>query len=184
MIVHPEFVFVANPKTGSTAMSQALLQVPDASVIGHGASKNHSPADPDETRRVLVMVRNPWDRAVSRYHMLITGSTYFWEREYHSNRMPFSKWVVENHQRVRDSDIRQEYWYDHPKAEVRRYEDGLQQAVESWGFPDVVVPRIRSGGSKPRTEHYSRWYCDETREHVARVCKDTIERFGYTFEEG
>ena len=68
MLIGERFVFVENPKTGSTSVNNALFSVSAAQRVLKKHENFSAGAERQYNRRYrVVAVRNPWDRMVSGY---------------------------------------------------------------------------------------------------------------------
>ena len=64
VIIPNKFVFLATPRTGSRAVSEALIRkYPDA--ITDYPSNHHDPAPDDNTLPIYTVIRNPFDQILS-----------------------------------------------------------------------------------------------------------------------
>jgi hypothetical protein len=127
----------------------------------------------------VTIVRNAWDREVSRY---------FWATRGDAPRRPFDRWV-----RRESSNPERKTWRiytlnDTPIADVvMRYEtlaedfDALLERLGCAG--SVSLPRAK-GKHRAKGRDYREFYTDETRELVARRYAREIAYFGMSFDGG
>lgn len=125
----------------------------------------------------VTIVRNAWDREVSRY---------FWATRGDAPRRPFDVWV-----RRESSNPERKTWRiyslgDRPVADVvMRYEtlaadfDALLSRLGCEGA--VKLPRAK-GAHRAKGRDYREFYTDETRTMVARRYRREIAYFGMTFD--
>lgn len=121
--------------------------------------------------------RNPWDAVVSLFH---------WRHREDPDPPGFADFVrepvveelaVKNYRGYR---INGEVAVDR----VLRYESLGEELAQVWarlGLPgEPRLPRAK-GGSRPRGPHYTTYYDDASRTHVAGLFADAIRDFGYVF---
>ncbi len=122
----------------------------------------------------FTIVRNPWDYAVSKF---------FFAQRHKNEQMPFEEWIRRNI--VNDGmgfySLDGEVAVDH----VLRYEtleQDLEDCLKKLGIEEPPkLPRAKAG-FRPKNSDYREVHTEETRKHVAEVCRPMIDHFGYTFE--
>ncbi|MEO0745951.1 MAG: sulfotransferase family 2 domain-containing protein [Pseudomonadota bacterium] len=213
MILSPgrKYVFVHAPKTGGTALSQALEDraMKDDILIGDTpkARKRRHRLQGLQTRGRLwkhatladidgivpgldgyfafTLVRNPWDRMVSYYH---------WLQDQHfdhpavglAQQMGFADFALapQVRQSMQASPARH-YMTDATGAErcdaYIRLEQFDADAAPLWAHLGFALALPRVNASA-RAPDYRGYYTDAARAAVAQYCAEDIERFGYRFD--
>lgn len=133
----------------------------------------------------FTIVRNPWDKAVSRF---------FWQKgkegSFGHEKQKFRKYILSgeaflggtgyemysiNGIPVMDSYV----LYDELEA-------GLEKVSNDVGLSENLYEVMRNinskGNSRPKREHYKFYYDDDTRDIVATVCAREISLFGFNFD--
>ncbi len=162
-------VYLAAPKTASKATKEAIRPFGFEKVKGHHTVFETHPG-PDWT--VFSTVRNPWDVWVSWF--FFSGP----------RGLPFGiEWI----DRWRDQ---QSKYYPDPNSlfglyagqsdVVLRFEH-LQTDLNGLFGHEVPIPRVNVGPVR-KERHYSQFYDDATRDHVATVYAEEIEKYGYEFQ--
>lgn len=135
---------------------------------------------------IFSIVRNPWDRAVSRYFFLKTHHSDFkgdnisfdvyikqcyrtfietGEHSHHS----IKQFLYFNDEYVVDYMIRQE-----------NFDAGLQEVMKRLGIIDYKIPHMNQNTVRPSTD-YKSYYTTETKNMLKEIAADTIDLFGYKF---
>ena len=204
------FIFFANPKTGSSSVRQFLN--PYADVVPVLNYLKRTPANPfyphitpQETRELFaafgwdfygynkfVFVRNPWARLVSLYEHVMRNP---------DNRMEFTEWLYtikpfgeggggEDWQRWRKYGAYSIEHYIKDDAgnilvdKVIRLEDiqkELRPFLMALGLPDVKQAKLNHSNKRKSSTHYTRYYNEETREYVRELYRYDIINYGYAF---
>jgi hypothetical protein len=183
------FIFFANPKTGSTSLEKLLHPYSRRWPV----YKHMRPLDARvffARKRVLAFyegafkftfTRNPWDRTVSLYE---------YSRKVHSVAKPFALWVQGIRAGVdKDGKITSACSFDsfagdgqgnivvNEVVKLEEIAEKLPPLLERLSIPRVAIPRENA---IPR-KHYREYYDEMTRAHVAQLYAADIERFGYAF---
>lgn len=143
----------------------------------------------------VSLVRNPWARMVSRYFFThVTAEPEPAEkrrrgttRRFHE--LAFEAWLERRWKRRHrrgevNSQLRKltgrdgELLVDHV-GRLERAQETLDWLTMRLGMERVSMPHVNG----TRKGHYSRYYTPATRELVAEMCREDIERFGYRFED-
>ena len=187
MISHKhKFIFVHISKTGGSSIERALN--PDIKLDSSPRTKNtgntvlkekHWYVDRyqqeykkqfDEYFKFTI-VRNPWDREVSRWKwrgLALNENHSFKKHLEHAFVDNYSQWICNNDQYLMDY--------------IGRFEN-LQQdfniICDKIGVEHKQLPHA----NKTNHEHYTEYYDDETRDIVARRYAKDIEYFGYMFDD-
>jgi len=183
------FIFFANPKTGSTSVEK-LLRPHSRCLLVYKHVRVVEARALFARRRVLrffegahkfTFTRNPWDRTVSLYE---------YSRKTHGLTKPFASWVFELRatpdakSKITSACSFEAFAGDEQGHilvdEVLKLEEiteKLPPLLERLGVPCVVIPRENV---IPR-KHYREYYDEATRVHVAQLYAADIERFGYSF---
>lgn len=123
----------------------------------------------------FTIVRNPWDTFVS---------SWWWRRYHHNLKKSFEGYVLSCKRSL--------------NAHMYRMPDGslsadeylrFEQLDEDWprlldrlGLERVELPRTKTKLRKSKA-HYSTYYTDELRDHVADLCAWEIKEFSYEFDD-
>ncbi len=134
---------------------------------------------------IFTLVRNPWDRMVSYYHWL-REQTFDHTAVLLAQTLDFDRFVM--HPQTRASVKASPYGHYLRDAGGRERGDAmirLEHLTEDiapveahLGFRLGAMPQVNASG---RDRDYRGYYTDKTAESVAELCKDDIERFGYSF---
>ena len=206
------FIFFANPKTGSSSVRQFLN--PYADVVPVLNYLKRTPANPfyphitpQETRALFavlgwdfygynkfVFVRNPWARLVSLYEHI---------KRHHSIPLGFTEWLYtikpfgeggggEDWQRWRKYGAYSIEHYIKDDAgnilvdKVIRLEDiqkDLKPYLIALGLPGIKEAKLNHSNKHKKQTHYTRYYNPETREYVRELYQYDIINYGYAFDE-
>jgi hypothetical protein len=208
------YVFVHIPKTGGTALTLALeaRAMKDDILIGDtpkararrgrltaltpaGRLWKHSRLADIEgivargelaEFRIVTLVRNPWDRAVSLYHWL--GTQRFGHPAVAlAQSLPFGEFIA--HPAIRTmfrASPARSYLSDGAGAErpalIARIEHAgsdLAPFESHLGFRLTPLPRANES---PRGRDWRGYFTDRTAAIVAEDCAEDIARFGYGFD--
>lgn len=179
MMYGENWVFVENPKTGSTSLHNALLAVGG---ISEG-SKHDNLARQNQgypwRRWRFWTIRNPWDRLVSGYHHN-TRSAKKAEREYPN----FERWVLDDQWMITPGidfkRVPQQFW-GHRCNIMLRFEY-LEEDVYNLGKRlglELTLPH--DNRSKYRQPNYRDYYNSRLKEIVEDRFKPDILRGEYEF---
>ena len=179
MFLGENFLFVENPKTGSTSMQNALL----AAGLGETILNKHeyitTSVDRQYRRRWrMVCVRNPWDRMVSAFH--------------HCNRSAepekwgglFEQWVLGDKWELTPGiDFKrtpQSLWYWKTNAIIRfeNMAEDFPAQMHKMGHHNVTLPHDNKAKIRNGYRHY---YTEKTREVVRDRFLPDILKYGYNF---
>ena len=207
------YIFVHIPKTGGTALALALEEraMKDDILIGDtpkarrrrgrlagvktsGRLWKHStlaeaeglitPDDLDRLR-IVTLIRNPWDRAVSYYHWLrgqrfdnpavtlakgVDFTTFLNDPRTRAGfrDWPARRFVTDGAGRLRDCDI----------IRLERFGEDSAGFAAHLGFP-LVLPRANAS---PRARDWRIYYSDADADLIARLCAEDIALGRYTFD--
>ena len=164
----PNLTFVHIPKTGGMSVRMWLSK---------NTPRYIHPSLPMITpQQTCAVVRNPWDRVVSLWA--------FWNKLKKAN-IPFDNFV-RNLSSFKFNDVSwftfdqpQKAWIPNGVTYLLRFETldrDFVQIQNLFGCTDPL-PKINASDHAD----YHTYYTDETRDIVARVFKDDIDTFGYTF---
>src|SRR5215212_3725330 len=192
-------VFVHIQKTGGITVDRLLNErIPDLRLIGarHGfASLGMDELDDWNEYFKFAFVRNPWDRLVSWYSMVMTmprDGNELW-RYVHDNSSTFDEFI---HNCTDEVEIKDGGHYsfaynqldyvtdDHGNllvdfiGRLENFEKDIQEVFRSIGFELEAVPHENRSGHR----HYSTFYTPDTELIVSERFKRDIEYFGYEFE--
>ncbi|RLA18258.1 MAG: sulfotransferase [Gammaproteobacteria bacterium] len=194
------FVFLHLPKTAGTSIEVALgLRYgrtggwdPNSCEIV-GETKHHVvPAAIPQDYTVFTFVRNPWDRILS-YYMFRREPRNAKRRNIHPDerRISFRDWLLRldefrRYRRINAAftiavDNQSRIIGDLPQF-VGRFEnltEDLNIICERVGVEPTALSNVNPTVHK--TEAYAYYYTDETRDIVARLYREDIDRFGYEF---
>ena len=164
-----KLAFLANPRTASTSVAKALMD------IGFEQVGAHHSADGSEGLETFALVRNHWDAAVSwvfgkhlgEYKDLDFSDVSVFEFALDN------EWVTET-----------EMWAVHNADALLRYEyvKHLSFYLETYGFPPFELPELNVSEARCGL-HYSHFYTDETREYIRDRFSAEIRRLGYEFSK-
>lgn len=135
----------------------------------------------------FTVVRNPWNRAVSRYYhncthnklfikMVLTFEEYIhkcyetYQQTGECNDHTVKEFVCYNGSYMIDHVIRQE-----------NFEYGLHIAMETLNIEDYYVYHTDQNTIRPDTDDYRAFYNSDTKQMVAEMAHDMIEIFDYSF---
>ncbi len=192
-----ESIFVHIPKCAGISVTRALY----GRLVGthHGVKSFqmiYSKAEMDHYFKFTI-VRNPWSRLVSAYTFLksggLTDGDKAWAKEHLSQFDDFGRFVREwvNPKNVLTYihfNYQHRYVVDpngYMPIDYVGYFENLKndfKNIASIMGKDVELPHHNPTKSKVKRLPYTEMYDDETRQIVADVYRQDIERFGYTFD--
>lgn len=158
-------VFLEHPRTGSTAVREALKKIGGQPVTRHSYVK----AQRDEL--TVVVIRNPFDVLVSWW--LITG-----EREGYKT---FADFLVRGKDRSLMTVGGKLFYYTQHANVILRYENlafELGNLLRALKLPQVILPQRNK---TPRKMPYRSYYIPETISIVEDLYIGELERYGYSF---
>jgi hypothetical protein len=135
---------------------------------------------------IFSVVRNPWDRAVSRYFFLKTH-----HETYKSHNISFEGYIKQCYKFFLESGS---HWH-HSIKEFLYFEDeyvtdyvirqenfgkGLQEAMQELGITDYETPHMNQNTVRPGNDYQS-YYTTETKNMLKEIAADTIDLFAYKF---
>jgi len=179
MYIIPEkkFAFIANPRTGSKAVRDALLNQAGATLIGghHTTPDDHLDIEIGPDWTVCATVRNHWDALIS----------WWFKIERTPNAMtPLAEFLprfcANNPNFVRAGRL---WWAGTPHVNTfLRYqwlEADLNQALVKVGLPPVDLPEVIDShrGGRP----YQIFYKKATARWVGSYFEEEIRELGYKF---
>ena len=165
MYVHSDskLIFLANPRTASTAVAAALMD------IGfEKKGKHHEAYEMGEAWMTFTAIRNHWDAALS------------WVL---AHNFPMS---IESLERALDNEYitENEMWSYHDQKITMRYEQlelWLDFILSCSGLPLVKLPEQNVSANR-NGKHYREFYTPETRKYIFDRFEDEIVRLGYRYE--
>lgn len=146
----------------------------------------------------FAFVRNPWDRLVSWYEMIVQNSqppatplNKLWSYVM-SSATTFEEFVLRCTDTIEDIDGRKSFLYNQLDyitdrsgnlivdfvGRFERLAADAETVFTQLGIAEEAMPHT----NRSEHVHYSRYYTDETREIVARRFARDIEFFGYRFD--
>lgn len=140
----------------------------------------------------FCVVRNPWERLVSWYELILTSTTQEHQNP-NPNRCDFGQfldnWLSEimdvqgvarpvQSQLAMITDSNDNVLVDH----VCRFED-LQQELIKVGEQLKIAFHLEQKINASSMRHYSLYYNDENKTKVEDVCHQDIDYFGYSFDD-
>ncbi len=202
MIINQTYglLFVHIQKTAGSSISDSLLRLKGSSRLGKTHSFITDYEVPDGLFK-FAFVRNPWDRLVSWYNMLI-------KNDFLSN--DFKDYILGNASSFSDFldcteiIIERRSGYVHDGVEYKKsiaynqldymtgtdgkpavdfigkYEslqEDFDTVMDRIGIPRIDLKRI----NKFKRQHYRKYYTDADAEKVSILCKRDIEFFNYSF---
>lgn len=195
MISHKyRFICFRIPKSASSSIRKALIPFSDKkisvrtdvkSIMGN-LNKQGLTLDLWKKYFKFAFVRNPWDRAVSRYFYSIKKNDCFnqsrvIEEDYKKDFYQFIK-VFE--QKGREKIYQFDFLADNNGkiqvdfiGRVETLQKDLDKVCEIISLPSIVVPHL----NKTIHNNYKKYYTEESVEIVRKKFKKDIEYFGYEF---
>lgn len=186
MISHARrFIFVHIPKTGGTSIASHLFSFCET-VIKHQFFRdllNERRQDIDYYS--FTVVRNPWDREVSRYFYQRQNPANEWNEE--ASKYDFKHWLKRRHRDTMFLEFMgapMMNWIIDESGKVSvDYIARYEKLEEDWmhlgkllGVP-CDLPRMNVSSHGVYAEYYDR----ETRSMIEKVYERDIEYFGYSF---
>lgn len=181
MISHKhKFISVHIMKCAATATQSALLPFCDLFTDDKHALLKEQMLEVKSNYFKFAFVRNPWDKVVSHY--------FFNHYLYFIRDMEFKKYVealYEGKPITTAISATHLPWMLNQEGEfdidfVGRFEN-LQEdfnfICSKVGLPEITLP-VKN---KTKHNHYSSYYDDESKEMVAEVFKEDINKFKFTF---
>jgi hypothetical protein len=195
----PKLLFVHVQKTGGSSLAAVLPGArPFLGTHDHARRARDVLGSDYDAYFKFAFVRNPWDRLVSWYSMIVQQSrgrppaslNRLW-RYVLDTASTFEEFVLRCTEAIDDVDGRKSFLYnqlDYVSDEtgvvivdfVGRYEsfdDDVRQVFRRLGLPEPSLPRL----NRSRHDHYRTFYSPHTRDVVAERYRRDIERFGYQF---
>lgn len=165
VIFRGKAIFLEHPRTGSTALREALKR------IGGQPHERHAYVKAKQDEKTVVVVRNPFDVLISWW--LIVG-----EREGYTSLADF---LV----RCRDRQLmtkggRLFYYIDHADI-VMRYEHFDRDLAETLTLLKLPQVRLKQRNATPRKLPYRNYYTPKDITIVRDIYGEELERLGYTF---
>lgn len=171
----PNFIFIHNPRTSGTSLSQYLMSecmaVPYKSLHSK-ASDIHIPLD---GYFVFGFVRNPFSREYSYYTLAKTDLT-------------FSQWVEARYVEQRPElqhNVAPQYTYYNDISVIYKYEDRNESLLDIATRIHTPYEKISSyslyRNSYSKNVDYRTQYDNITYDTIKRVYQEDLVRFGYDF---
>ncbi len=205
-----KFIFFANPKTASSSVRQFLNPYTDVHpVLNYLKRTSENPfyphITPQETKLIFesfdwdfnsynkfVFVRNPWARLVSLYeHIKRSDSCDLSFQEWLYTIEPYGKggggedfqcwrkygaYSIEHYIKDEEGSILVD--------KVIRMEDiqkELRPFLAAMGLPGVRNASLNHSNKRKANQHYTKYYNEATKAHVAEQYRYDIVNYGYTF---
>jgi chondroitin 4-sulfotransferase 11 len=173
-------LFVHIPKTGGTSISQWL----------GGPTSGHPKIETllEKTKGnpvTFTVVRNPWDRAVSAYTYLFKTSKVSGFQQYIDKGTPSFDDFIKGLETVKVDHM----WFNGATPQVEWIRPGVDIVLKFENLrEDFKIIQKITGDFRPlphlngsRHGHYSEYFTPETRDIIAKIFHEDIERFGYEF---
>ena len=204
MLITDDFIFIHIPKGAGTSLSYALSEHMSKSDIFRGHSR-HVPVHItfqdlqelkpriEKDRFTFTFVRNPWDRMVSLYYYLLrrskkgaTGLRYRRPRAIAlvPNGITFNHWILNL------ENIEQTPWEKKPLTHQQfNWAEGVDFVGRVENIQkdfDFVCNKLnlkctlKHRNATPH-DHYTALYTPESRDKIATIFAEDIERYGYKF---
>lgn len=132
----------------------------------------------------FAFVRNPWDRVVSAYHNKILTKNYPpFKQCYDKDFAYFVEFIRKSNVESGDPHIQLQTRLIPVKqldflGRYETFEEDLTTVLYTIGLGHVRIPHVNSTSHR----HYSEYYTEHTKQVIAKVYREDIEAFGYTFE--
>lgn len=202
-----KFIFLSNPRCGSTSIRQMLAKYSDISSISEYPYHHHTGARGlynnfeangwiwDEYLSITT-IRNPWDRVVSIYHYGKRNPKSVWN-ELYSKTKSFDEFVIMlpnflnkvvyagGHKKAGQNGISiSEFGFSEQGEKliehilpIEKIDDSLPFIIEGMGLPNLKVPSVNA------TKHdtYKEFYNQTTQSIVADIFTKDIEIGNYSF---
>lgn len=135
---------------------------------------------------IFSVVRNPWDRAVSRFFFLKTHIN-----KYKNTTICFEDYIRDcykdflidgehGHHSIKEfMYFQDEYSVDYVIRQ-ENFEAGLQKVMEKLGVSNYELHHLDQNTIRP-SKDYKSFYTKETKNMVTEMAKDSIEIFSYKF---
>ena len=157
-------VFLEHPRTGSTALREALKK------IGGQPHSRHSFVKARQNEKTIVTVRNPYDVLVSWW--LIIG-----EREGYKTFADFLTRCNDRELMTKDGRL---FYYDGDYTlHYEQLDRDVGMVLRTLGLKQVTLKRRNP---TPNKMPYQNYYTPETKAIVERVYGEELARYGYGFE--
>jgi len=187
MISHrKKFIFIHIPKTGGTSIARLLFNHCEMITKHQFAADMMDEARPGIDYFSFAVVRNPWDREVSRYFYQRRKPDHELYKE--ANGLSFKQWLKNRHC---DKYFMSFYgapmldWISDDRGNVLiDYIARFEKLDEEW---NIVRDKLGIGEALNRLntsqhDHYSAYYDDETNDMIEKVYKKDIDYFKYSFD--
>lgn len=202
-----KFIFLSNPRCGSTSVRQMLAKYSDISSTSEYPYHHHTGARglknnfelngwAWEEYTSITTIRNPWDRVVSIYHYGKRNPKSVWNKLY-SKASSFEEFVTMlpkfldknvysgGHKKAGQRGISiAEFAYsiDGEKLidnilPIETIDDSLPSLVERLGLPNLQVPTVNA----TKHESHRDYFNAETRAIIANIFSKDIEIGDYSF---
>lgn len=200
---NPNFLFIHIQKTGGTSLEKVIrASCPEVRQLcgrhDHASMAYKIMGNDYNDYFKFAFVRNPWDRLVSWYSMIVQFSqgkprhtlNGLWQYALNT-ASSFEEFILHCTEAVEDNDGRKSFAYDQLTYItdddggvivdfVGRYENFARDAryvLNKLGTSADTVPQM----NKSVHQDYRQYYTDRTRQLVAERYHRDIERFGYRF---
>lgn len=187
-------VFIHIPKTGGVSIISGLYGIKD---FGHRTMAYYQGYYGRKLRGMFTfcIVRNPWDRVVSAYEFLKRGGLNQTDAEFGEDVIQrytdfdsfVMNWLNENSLRSFVHFIPQtDFLHGLSSNQLRvafvgRFEklnDSYSHVAKLLKLPEHTLPEKNVRTNKI---HYSEYYNEETKSHIANLYAQDIKNFGYSF---
>ncbi len=174
----PKLIYIAVPKTGSTA-TWMMLQTIGAKRIEHNGRGHHDPFITPEIKKdyfLFATVRCPFRRAVSRY---LYVRRHPWHPVY---PIASVNTFTDSIQKARDIGLweSQAAFLAHCTAEIDyliKHEEGLVEGLRQ--VPGMQNVEVRVENTSEYTKPWTDFYDDQSEQLVRAYYADTFELLGY-----
>lgn len=186
MISHnKKFIFIHIPKTGGTSYAYSLYKYCEKIIKHQFVSEIINEAKPDINYFKFTIIRNPWEREISRYfyQKQTPENPYYTE----AKNLSFKEWLYK-----RITDKKYLAFYGAPQINwlVDKNDELLvdfiarkERIQKDWA---VISDTLNINDKLPwlnksKHGHYTEHYDDETDEIISSVYKKDIDFFDYKF---
>lgn len=189
-----KFVFVHNPRTGGTSIHGALRPWNSYPKKKKQPFENHSTLN-DVVKRYksyykFGFVRNPWDRYVSMYQIVLQKR---YPKKFRLRGLSFSQFIMDEYRiwqyklmtsRNKWFSLPQyKYFVDHKDSFLTDFIGKFENLEADFQYVcsrlEISVKLEHKNASQRK--HYKKYYNEKTKAAVAEMCQKDIQLFGYQF---